>query len=964
VTPTTPSAEPAKGGCNGEALDRPAPHGRAQVHRGHPAALDKRCVIAEYDYRDESGALLYQTVRYDPKDFRQRRPDGRGGWLYNLSGVRRVPYRLPDLLAQPGACAFVVEGEKDADALARLSVPATTCPMGAGKWELLDRAAVERAFASRRVVILPDNDEPGRKHAREVAATLDPIALTVKIVELPGLPPKGDVSDWLAVPGNDLDVLLRLTDAAPVLPPVAGVRDGWPEPAPLGDEPGVPVFPLDVLPGPVRRFVTEGADALPCPPDYVAVPLLVLAGGAVGASRALAVKEGHVQRAALYAAVVGPPGSAKSPALDLAAAPALDTDGRLLDAWRERLAAYEDELPECESDAKPPRPVLERVTVNDATAEALVPILTENPRGVVLVRDELAGWVLSMNAYREGGKGADVQFWLSAWSGAAVTVDRKGTHAAGPLRVRHPFIGVVGCLPPDRLPALRGDRGRKRAEQDGFIDRVLFAYPPEPPAVAEDWRSVSAAARDAWRDVYDRLRTLARVPDGDGQRPFLLKLTDCGRREWQHFTAAHAAELNAPEFPDHLRGPWAKQKGYSARLALILHCLRWAAAEIHGDTADVDGESVRRAVELVNYFKAHARRVYAAMDADPAVKLARRLLRWLARQGGATFTRRDAYRRCAATPASPTTWTRCWCCWSGWATSARPAGRSAAAPAGRRAKSSTSTPTGVDRLDTMDGTPMPMTDRANCGHCVHFVHGRAVTPTVTATLPTCKELRRRVPVRVVAELDQRRAGHRSNSATRRRLTPAPRHAMIDKPRTSPHAMPQPAMTPEQKARERIDQQLRQCGWAVMNYKDLDLTAEPGVVAREFPLEGGSADYLLYADCKAVGIVEAKPRGAHPHWRRDPVRDLPGRPAGRPAALPPAAAVRLRVHRHGDPVHQRPRPGRPQPRGVRLPPARRTGPAGENDPHRKYGSIQTVTAAPEAERSRRLLTSLPTCVPLT
>jgi hypothetical protein len=79
-----------------------------------------------------------------------------------------------------------------------------------------------------------------------------------------------------------------------------------------------------------------------------------------------------------------------------------------------------------------------------------VPILTENPRGVVLVRDELAGWVLAMNQYREGGKGADQQFWLSAWSGANVTVDRKGTHAAGPLRVRHPFVGVVGCRPARR----------------------------------------------------------------------------------------------------------------------------------------------------------------------------------------------------------------------------------------------------------------------------------------------------------------------------------------------------------------------------------------------------------------------------------------------------------------------------------------------------------------------------------
>src|SRR5262249_11906043 len=167
---------------------------------------------------------------------------------------------------------------------------------------------------------------------------------------------------------------------------------------------------------------------------------------------------------------------------------------------------------------KPQQPILRRLTVNDATAEALVPILQENPRGVLLIRDELIGWVSSMNQYREGGKGADQQFWLSAWSGATVTVDRKKTHDLGPLRVRHPFVNVVGGLTPDKLPALRGDTPKKKAEQDGFIDRVLMSYPKPAPIAAENWLEIAPETLARHREVMDRLASLQMVPVQEGGR--------------------------------------------------------------------------------------------------------------------------------------------------------------------------------------------------------------------------------------------------------------------------------------------------------------------------------------------------------------------------------------------------------------------------------------------------------------
>lgn len=164
---------------------------------------------ATYDYTDEKGRLLYQVVRLAGKEFRCRRPDGTGGWIWDLEGTRRVLYHLPEILALPDFVVYVVEGEKGADRLVKLGLVATTNPVGAGKW----RDEYSQMLAGRDVVILPDNDAPGRKHAQQVAASLSGVARTVRVVELPGLPKKGDVGDWLDS-GHMLEELQALVDAA------------------------------------------------------------------------------------------------------------------------------------------------------------------------------------------------------------------------------------------------------------------------------------------------------------------------------------------------------------------------------------------------------------------------------------------------------------------------------------------------------------------------------------------------------------------------------------------------------------------------------------------------------------------------------------------------------------------------------------------------------------------------------
>jgi hypothetical protein len=195
-------------------------------------------VVAEYPYHNAAGELVRVVERLEPKSFRQKRPDGRGGWSWNLGDTPRVLYRLPGLQGQ--ARVYVVEGEKDADRLANLGLTATCNAMGAGKWTETYTAQLVAAGV-REVVVLQDNDTAGVAHARDVARSCQVAGLDVKMPRLPGWPPvrdkKGeDVSDWLDAE-HTVDELATLVDQtvpetaatlAPLdasAPPADGVHD-------------------------------------------------------------------------------------------------------------------------------------------------------------------------------------------------------------------------------------------------------------------------------------------------------------------------------------------------------------------------------------------------------------------------------------------------------------------------------------------------------------------------------------------------------------------------------------------------------------------------------------------------------------------------------------------------------------------------------------------------------------------
>lgn len=216
----------------------------------------KATIVKTYPYLSAEGKLLYEVVRLEPKDFRQRRPDGHGGYIWNLKGIPRVLYRLPELLARPGDRAHIVEGEKDADRLTDLGLLATTNVGGANKWT----SAYNEPFRGREVIILGDNDEPGRKHTQQVALALHGVAASVKIIFMPD--PAKDVSEYLDA-GHSKDDLLALIGSAPIwvpeLPVVKVGTQQWSETMTLGWNIIAPrsVYLWDITP---KRLVAVNVD--------------------------------------------------------------------------------------------------------------------------------------------------------------------------------------------------------------------------------------------------------------------------------------------------------------------------------------------------------------------------------------------------------------------------------------------------------------------------------------------------------------------------------------------------------------------------------------------------------------------------------------------------------------------------------------------------------------------------------
>ncbi|UCC30004.1 MAG: DUF3987 domain-containing protein [Phycisphaerales bacterium] len=603
--------------------------------------------VMRYSYHCADSSLAFVVLRFDfaddrEKTFRPIHPIG-DGWAVGDPPGKLPLYGLPEL--NGADCVYVCEGEKAVHAARTIGLCATTSAHGAKSAQNTDWAPL----AGKTVIILCDNDAPGRKYARTVALILVGLGCKVKIVDLArhfDLPAGGDIADWIdAHDSRTSDDLRRMLEEIAKQTPYCRPAQA----AAKGVLPRWRSFPVRLLPEPLRSCIAEGAAAMGCDPAMIALPVLAVCAGCVGVARAIRLKGIWPEPCVLWSVVVAESGTLKSPALDYATKALRHLQAKRFQAYSAAVAEYESAMLRYEADksdwrkkrdrgeppTKPEVPTFERYVVTDVTVEAAAPILAENPRGVLLVRDELGGWLHGFNQYK-GGRGSDVANWAEAHRAGPWTVDRKtGTRT---IHVPRAAVSVCGTIQPGTL---------ERALTPEFFEcglaaRLLFAAPPRRQKKWTD-AEVSPDVIERYARTLEQLLTLQHDLDDSGNpTPREVPLSAQAREVWIAWYNTFAQRQ--AEASGHRASALAKIEGYAPRFALLFHLVRWAALP-DADEGPIESWAIEAGTRLAEWFADEAERVYGLLGENDAEREDRRLIEFVERKGGAV-TVRDAVTGC------------------------------------------------------------------------------------------------------------------------------------------------------------------------------------------------------------------------------------------------------------------------------------------------------------------------------
>lgn len=380
-------------------------------------------------------------------------------------------------------------------------------------------------------------------------------------------------------------------------------------------------FPLHVLPAALREIVEGYGLAIGCDPVFVVMPLLGVLAASIGNSRRLRLKRTWSEPSIVWVAAVATSGSLKTPAFTNIMKPfvrrqkeALKKYQRDMEEFRAELDRYEKARAKKNSadDELGPRPIEptgQRLYCSDTTVEALASLLSFNPRGLLVSRDELSGWFASFDRYSQA-KGGDVAHWLEMSSGSSMTIDRK-TGLTKIIFVPRASVSIVGGVQPRVLRRLLG----KEHFQNGLAARFLFMWPPRRQRTWTD-NEVSAELESKFEQIVDKLCSLEMVPDADGDPgPKDLRLSDKAKQYFTNFVGIHGAEQIT--LTEDLSAAWSKLEAYAVRLALIIHLSRSAAGEAV-DPEVVDVASMQAALAVTKWFCDETRRVYEMLSCSEA----------------------------------------------------------------------------------------------------------------------------------------------------------------------------------------------------------------------------------------------------------------------------------------------------------------------------------------------------------
>ena len=369
-------------------------------------------------------------------------------------------------------------------------------------------------------------------------------------------------------------------------------------------------FPLDVFPSEVQDALRAIAKSVSCPTDFAGLPFITLAGTAIGRTRELAIWSSWTEPPIIFSATVGISGSGKTPALNLISSYFRKKQQELGNEYKTLYKQYLSEekvykkqhrewlnsdSPDLSTEPKEPvEPLCKQLSTSDLTYESLVDILSDNPRGIAEISDELAGFFNSHNQYK--GKGNDRQRWLQLWnSHGQITYNRKGQDT---IILSDPLVCIFGNIVPSKLTAIKDGAG-----EDGMLPRFLFSF-PERMDLVYNKDGVAKEHLQIIEAIYERLFELEPEDITQGyMEPLGITFTKDAQELWDDHMENHIDEINyISKYEESLSEAWAKFGSYSARLALIMHGIRYGCGEVT-EFKDVDHTSLESAIKLVTYFK-------------------------------------------------------------------------------------------------------------------------------------------------------------------------------------------------------------------------------------------------------------------------------------------------------------------------------------------------------------------------
>lgn len=432
-----------------------------------------------------------------------------------------------------------------------------------------------------------------------------------------------------AMPGGNAES--RAADETPVFDSARGAFVS------VGTEGVYQTFPADLLP-PVMRDMARECERVKCvDPVTAALPMLSVAGACIGNTRRAYLADDFQAPAVIWSAVALASGERKSPVLRAVMEPIHARQAELAETHRREMETHRAAMkkwkstPRDQRDDEPDPPgAFPHLYLSDTTVEAIAIRLVEQPRGLICVHDELNAFFQSFNAYKQHGN--DRESYLAFFDAGAAKIDRK-TSIPPTIFVPRAFIAVTGMIQPGILRAALGES----EYASGLAARFLLASPP--PRQSK-WTpgGMDSRVRDAWRDTLHRLMSLTgRTGDG-GIEPIPLPLTEAAMKRWTEAYDRLAEQMHRSG-DDRERAALSKLSGYIPRIALILQMTSWASQERGASDGAIDDTSLRRAVELVDWFAHETRRIYGILIEDEDDAERRSIIDLIQRRGGSISPR-------------------------------------------------------------------------------------------------------------------------------------------------------------------------------------------------------------------------------------------------------------------------------------------------------------------------------------